>query len=65
MFYADFVHFKDNAVSITGVRYAHRTDGPVPDKSEYFFASLTDSRQVEVEEIQVLQYKSHIYMQKI
>lgn len=56
LFYADFKHFKENAVSITGVRYAHRTHGPVPDKYEFFFASLTHSRQVEVEEIQVYQY---------
>lgn len=56
LFFADFKHFKENAVSITGVKYAHRTHGPVPDKYEYFFASMTDSRQVEVEEVMIYQY---------
>lgn len=65
LFYADFKHFKDNAVSITGVRYAHRTHGPVPDKYEYFFASLTDSRQIEVEEVQVFQYMGENFVSKV
>ena len=65
LFYADFKHFKENAVSITGVRYAHRTHGPVPDKYEYFFASLTDSRQVEVEEVQVFQYIGENFVSKV
>ena len=65
LFYADFKHFKENAVSITGVRYAHRTHGPVPDKYEYFFASLTDSRQVEVEEIQVFQYMGENFVSTV
>jgi len=32
MFYADFLHFRDYGSSITGLRYAHATFGPVPDK---------------------------------
>ncbi|MHB8789969.1 MAG: type II TA system antitoxin MqsA family protein [Desulfobulbaceae bacterium] len=56
LFYADFKHFKENAVSITGARYAHLQHGPVPDNYEFFFATLTHSGQIEVDEVQVFQY---------
>ena len=61
LFYADFKHFKENAVSITGARYIHLTHGPVPDKYDFFFASLTESRQVEVDEIPIYQYVGENY----
>lgn len=56
LFYADFKHFKENAVSITGARYAHLPHGPVPNNYEFFFATMTHSRQIEVDEIQIYQY---------
>jgi len=56
LFYADFKHFKDNAVSITGARYVHLPHGPVPDNYEFFFAALSHARQIEVDEVQVFQY---------
>jgi putative zinc finger/helix-turn-helix YgiT family protein len=40
LFYADFKHFKEYAVSITGVRYARLPFGPVPDRYEYYYAAL-------------------------
>ena len=42
LFYADFIHLKNNGVSITGARYAHATHGPVPDQFETWLAALTD-----------------------
>lgn len=56
LFYADFKHFKENAVSITGARYVHLPHGPVPNNYEFFFASMTSSRQIEVDEVQIYQY---------
>ena len=51
VFYADFKHFKDYAVSISGARYAHAHHGPVPDNYEYYFATLIhDERAIRVEE---------------
>lgn len=50
LFYADFKHFKEYAVSITGARYIHLQYGPVPNKYEYFFAELTDERFLNIEE---------------
>lgn len=40
LFYADFKHFKEHTVSITGLRYVHLPYGPVPDKHDYYLASL-------------------------
>ncbi len=37
LFYADFKHYKENAVSITGLRYAHLPFGPVPDQYELIY----------------------------
>lgn len=45
LFYADFKHFKEYAVSITGVCYAHLPYGPVPDKYEYYLAALLEEEK--------------------
>jgi hypothetical protein len=51
LFYADFKHFKEYTVSITGARYAHITFGPAPDKYDYYFATLIEDGAIRVEEI--------------
>ena len=61
LFYADFKHFKENAVSITGARYVHLPHGPVPDNYEYFFATLIHSGAMDVDEIPVYQYFGENY----
>ena len=50
LFYADFKHFKEYAVSITGVSYVHLQYGPVPDNYEFYFAELARERALTVEE---------------
>ncbi len=51
LFYADFKHFKEYAVSITGARYVHIPFGPVLDKYAYYFATLVEEGAIKVEEI--------------
>lgn len=51
LFYADFKHFKEYTVSITGARYAHVTFGPAPDNFEHYFAVLISDKSLAVEEI--------------
>lgn len=51
LFYADFKHFKEYSVSITGSRYVPIRYGPVPDKWKYFLAILTDENDLEAEEV--------------
>lgn len=50
IFYADFKHFKEYSVSITGARYVHLQYGPVPDDYDYYFAELLRERYLDVEE---------------
>jgi putative zinc finger/helix-turn-helix YgiT family protein len=51
LFYADFKHFKEYAVSITGARYAHLPYGPGPDKYDLLLAAMQDEeRTIALEE---------------
>ncbi|MFH0814349.1 MAG: type II TA system antitoxin MqsA family protein [Pseudomonadota bacterium] len=50
LFYADFKHFKEYVVSITGTRYAHIPFGPAPDKYAHYFATLIEDGSITVEE---------------
>jgi putative zinc finger/helix-turn-helix YgiT family protein len=50
LFYADFKHFKEYSVSITGARYVHLQYGPVPDDYDYYFAELSREHYLGVEE---------------
>ncbi len=45
VFYADFKHYKEYSISITGVCYAHLPHGPVPDKYDYYMATLLDDEK--------------------
>ncbi len=47
LFYADFKHFKEYTLSITGLRYAHLPYGPVPDNYEMYYATLFSKGLVE------------------
>lgn len=51
LFYADFKHFQEYGVSITGARYARVPFGPAPDNYLYYFATLIEENSIEVKEI--------------
>ncbi len=51
LFYADFKHFKDIGISISGARYAHGTYGPVPDNFDTWLTAANQwSSQIVSEE---------------
>lgn len=51
LFYADFKHYKEYAISITGAKYVHLPHGPVPDNYEHYFAFLIhDEKSITPEE---------------
>ncbi len=50
LFYADFKHFKEYSISITGARYVHLQYGPVPDNYDYYFSELSRGHYLGVEE---------------
>jgi len=52
LFYADFKHFKEYAVAITGARYAHVPFGPGPDNYEIYYGALFSQKAIEfIEEV--------------
>jgi len=50
LFYADFKHFKEYTVSISGMNYARINFGPVPNNYDFFYASLLKNKLLETEE---------------
>ena len=63
MFYADFKHFQKNGVSITGLRYAHLTYGPVPDHYDHLLASILESGEaLKVNTQQIGDYIGEIFI---
>lgn len=65
LFYADFKHFKEFSVSITGARYVHLQYGPVPDDYDYYFAELSRERYLDVLEEIIGKYTSFNCVSKI
>jgi len=51
LFYADFKHFKDYKVGISGAQYIHLTYGPVPKNYEIYLATLVNEKSIDVNEI--------------
>ena len=53
LFYADFLHYKEFGVSITGAKYAHLPYGPCLDEYQHILAMLIEGRKaLGVEEIE-------------
>ena len=51
LFYADFKHFKEYAIGITGARYIHLPHGPVPANYDIFLAAIVNAGRIEIDEI--------------
>jgi len=51
LFYLDFKHFKDQSVSVTGLRYAHLPYGPVPNDFDAYFSFMQHNEMLRVEEV--------------
>jgi putative zinc finger/helix-turn-helix YgiT family protein len=63
LFYADFGHFKNYSVSITGARYARLPYGPVPDQFERWLAALVlDEKGIRKEEDWHHDYPGEVYL---
>jgi putative zinc finger/helix-turn-helix YgiT family protein len=64
MFYADFKYYKENAISITGSKYAHGFHGPIPDNFEILFATLLHENKIKAEEKDFGNYIGELYQSK-
>ncbi|GMT39898.1 MAG: hypothetical protein IEMM0001_0633 [bacterium] len=62
MFYADFKHFKDYTVSVTGLRYVHLPFGPVPNNYDFYYAELVKEGYLNLDEIFVCNYIGENYV---
>jgi len=51
LFYADFKHFKEYVIGITGARYIHLPHGPVPANYDIFLAAIVNAGRIEIDEI--------------
>lgn len=65
LFYADFKHFKEYSVSITGVRYVHLQYGPVPNDYDYYLAELSSERYLNVVEEILGKYTGFKYVSRL
>lgn len=62
LFYADFKHFKDNGVSISGARYAHADHGPVPDQFETWLVAISEwEKQITSQEHSIGNYVGEVF----
>ena len=64
MFYADFQHFKDNIISITGTQYARIPFGPAPNNYDLYYPTLNRQGLVAIEEIEFPEYSGDKYISK-
>ena len=62
LFYADFKHFKEYTVSITGARYARIPFGPAPDGYDLYYPILARQGTIAVEEIIYPDYMGEQYL---
>lgn len=61
LFYCDFVYYKENCCSITGLEYAKITYGPVPDSFEKILKHLENNNYIKYE----INYKGEYEIHKI
>lgn len=64
LFYADFKHFAEYTVSITGARYAHIPFGPAPDGYDIYYAIINQQGSINIEEIEFGEYTGEQYSAK-
>jgi len=64
LFFVDFKHFKEYAVSITGVRYAHLPYGPAPDKYDHILTILSEENRINLLEEIISDYVGEVVFSK-
>lgn len=61
LFYADFLHFKDYTLSITGAQYARVPFGPAPNNYNLYYETLVRDSSVEMKEVECGPYSGDSY----
>jgi len=66
LFYADFLHFKEYSISITGARYVHLTYGPILDNYEFYLATmLYEDNSLKIDEKEFGDYLGEILISNV
>ncbi len=60
LFYSDFLHYRENTVSITGALYAHAPWGPVPDDFRTLLAMMEEELSIFQSEEKIFEGKDYI-----
>jgi putative zinc finger/helix-turn-helix YgiT family protein len=60
LFYADFLNYFNNSVSITGAKYVHLQYGPVPDNYQLFLAYLVNEGSLNIIETAIYDYTAEM-----
>jgi putative zinc finger/helix-turn-helix YgiT family protein len=64
LFYADFLHFKEYTISITGTKYAHIPFGPAPDNYDIYYPVLVRQGLIDIEEIEFPEFTGEKYISR-
>ncbi len=64
LFYADFKHFKEYTISLTGAHYVHLQYGPVPQNYHFYLAELVNEQKLDIEEEEIGQYLGEKYVSR-
>jgi putative zinc finger/helix-turn-helix YgiT family protein len=57
--YADMIYYKENGISISGVRYAHLPYGPVPENFDILFGTMAADHIAHIEVVYDHGYEKH------
>ena len=57
--YSDMVYYKENGVSMSGLRYAHLPYGPVPENFDMLFGKMAADHVAHIEVIYENSYEKH------
>ena len=64
LFYADFQHFKEYTISITGSHYAHVPFGPAPNDFDLYYPILVRQNAIEVQEMHYQRFTGENFITK-
>jgi len=62
MSYSDMLYFKENAISISGIRYKHYTYGPIPENHDLILHNMIENRILKESFEFLNDYEYHYYM---
>ena len=57
--YSDMIYYKENGISISGVRYAHLPYGPVPENSDILFGTMESDHIIHIDVAYENGYEKH------